>query len=210
MKIETKLRQSLSHRKSSVVFRSDVSNIGSQTQITTALKHLIVKGELERVAHGVYVKSQPNVTFDSIVKETAMKLNLEISNQVQDFNRLFLNNDTVVIEVKGRRVRRELKFKGKRVLFRNSIKKTQIPIPLTIPKRGVTQFVKDLAEEHKVSYQITPLDIFGGAVTRLAGDSVMQDDIRDLIIALKRAGKISARELISISTNYLHEKRQNV
>ncbi len=57
---------------------------------------------------------------------------------------------------------------------------------------------------------MTPLDIFGGAVTRLAGDNVVQDDIRDLIIALKRAGKISARELISLSTNYLHEKRQNV
>jgi hypothetical protein len=208
MNIETKLKQSLSHRKSSVILRSDVANIGSQTQVTSALKKLIVNGELQRISRGVYIKSNATINFDRIVKEIAIKLNIEISTL--DYNQLFLNNDTVIIEVKAPRVKRDLEFKGKRILFRNSIKKAQEPLPLSIPKNNVQKFVKDLAKQHKISYQMTPLDIFGSAVTRLAGDNVVQDDIRNLIIALKRAGKISARQLISLSTNYLHEKQQNV
>ena len=210
MKVETKLRQSLSHRKSPLVFRTDVTKLGSQTQVTHAFNQLIKSGALQRIAQGVYVKSHSKVSFDQIVKETATKLNLELVSPLRNYEPLFAQGDTVTIEIKKPRINRKVEFNGKQILFRTVAPANKTSTPLSIPKTNVAQFVIGLAKKYKISYQLSPLDIFGNAVTRLSDDRVIQDDVRDLIIALKRAGKISARELITLNTNYLHEKRQHV
>ena len=54
------------------------------------------------------------------------------------------------------------------------------------------------------------MDCWADAVTRLAGNNVSTDDTQDLLVALKRAGKLSANEMSSLLVNYLREKKQRV
>ena len=54
------------------------------------------------------------------------------------------------------------------------------------------------------------MDQWADAVTRLAGDEVIQDTIEDLLVALKRAGKISQQDVGMLSINYFREQKQSV
>lgn len=54
------------------------------------------------------------------------------------------------------------------------------------------------------------MDQWADAVTRLAGDEVVNDTVEDLLVALKRAGKITKQEVAILSVNYLREQKQSV
>jgi hypothetical protein len=80
-----------------------------------------------------------------------------------------------------------------------------------IPVSGVDQFVIDMARQHRITYVKTFGDAWGETVTQLADDEVQTDDIENLLIALKRAGKVSAADMLALLVSYLSEKaRQHV
>jgi hypothetical protein len=81
---------------------------------------------------------------------------------------------------------------------------------VTIPTTGVAQFVRDLARRHHVSYSHTSMDQWAETVTRLAGDDVRSGPIQDLLVALKRAGRLSADDMAALLVNYLRERKQGV
>ena len=81
---------------------------------------------------------------------------------------------------------------------------------LMIPTAGVAQFIRDLAQMHGVSHTRTPTDQWAETVTRLAGDEVHSGPIQDLLIALKRAGKLSTDDMAALLINYLRECKQHV
>jgi len=56
MDIKGRILQSLRPRRDGVLLRSDVSDFGSSTQVSFALKSLIDEKLIERVGHGVYAK----------------------------------------------------------------------------------------------------------------------------------------------------------
>ena len=80
----------------------------------------------------------------------------------------------------------------------------------TLPTKNVGSFVIELAEHHNVSYTYSSMDQFADSVTRLAGDEVKHDRIEDLLVALKRAGKLSMQQVAQLSVNYLRERHSSV
>lgn len=78
---------------------------------------------------------------------------------------------------------------------------------LLLPTADFEKFVVELAKKHKVTYKKTFADEWADAVTRLSDDEVKTDYIQDLLVALKRAGKISGKDMVAILVSYLREKR---
>ncbi len=74
----------------------------------------------------------------------------------------------------------------------------------------VARFVQELARRYKVVYTPNAMDQWAETVTRLAGDDVRADSTEDLLIALKRAGKISTTDVAALTINHLRERKQRV
>jgi hypothetical protein len=79
---------------------------------------------------------------------------------------------------------------------------------LAIPKVGLKQYILDLARRYKVTYIRTYADDWAESVTRLAGDEVRTDNIENLLIAMKRAHKVTGAEMVQMLANYLREKER--
>ena len=71
-------------------------------------------------------------------------------------------------------------------------------------------YVRRLAGLHKVRYVPTPADKWAETVTRLAGDEVRSGPVQDLLVALKRAGKLTKDDMARLLVNYLRERKQGV
>lgn len=78
---------------------------------------------------------------------------------------------------------------------------------IEIPKTGLRQFIRDLAERHGVRYARTHVDELAETFTRLSGDDVTPDEVEMLAIALKRAGVITGREMGALLAAYLREEK---
>jgi len=70
-------------------------------------------------------------------------------------------------------------------------------------------YILRLAQRHQIASRRSFQDTWAAAVTRLAGDDVMEDPIKDLLVALKRAGKVSATEMTTLLITYLREKKES-
>ena len=110
---------------------------------------------------------------------------------------------------------RTLSFNGLEVLLHSrppmpNVKPKTLEPSDTIPTKNVGSFVIGLAEHHKVSYTYNSMDQFADSVTTLAGDDVNHDRIEDLLVALKRAGKLSMQQVAQLSVNYLRERHSSV
>lgn len=79
-----------------------------------------------------------------------------------------------------------------------------------LPTTDVGNYVRWLAGVHGVRYVPTPTDQWTATVTRLAGDEVRSGPVQDLLVALKRAGKLSKDDMASLLVNYLRERKQGV
>ncbi|MEQ1667929.1 MAG: hypothetical protein ABL868_05690 [Sulfuriferula sp.] len=76
----------------------------------------------------------------------------------------------------------------------------------TIPTRGLTKYIIDLAKQHGVKYVKTSADELAEVITRLADDNVEMDEIELLLIALERAGVVASEQVVPLHVNYLQEK----
>ena len=65
--------------------------------------------------------------------------------------------------------------------------------------------IRALAEQHKVVYRQTRLDVLGHHITRLAGDDVTLDETELLLLALERAGHVSGIEAVRLHAGYLRK-----
>lgn len=229
MKLEDRMRQSIRRRVGNVVFRADVAGLGSPSQVTHALGALLHNGELLRMGSGVYAKAtrdartnlvRPLADFESLAREAAQKFGVPwqartlatsgepgaASHRPVEF----------VVETGERRISRRLSLEGQVVVFvcghgrRAAGSGRTARHRLKIPTCGVAGFVQGLARRFKVAYTPTSMDRWAETVTRLAGDEVRSDGIQDLLVALKRSGKLSADEMAALMVNYLREQKQGV
>ena len=76
-----------------------------------------------------------------------------------------------------------------------------------IQKISIADYIASLAKQNNVVYEKNHLDDFAKTITELSGDEVRQDDTLDLIIALKRSGVISKKDVVKLSTKHLREIR---
>lgn len=221
MKLETRMRQSIKRRSGTVIARSDVAALGSAAQVTHVLGILIQKGELVRLARGLYAKTQKNRSennpkplgsFSSIVYETASKLGLRICGSVPKHIVSRDHQAPILVEIENPRIARELIVGGIVVQFRSrpSASAPSPNTPSNHPKTEIASYVSALAQRHNVTYFSNAMDQWADTVTRLAGDEVNPDSTENLIIALKRAGKISKKDVAILTVNHLREVRQNV
>lgn len=77
---------------------------------------------------------------------------------------------------------------------------------LTLPDSHIDEFIADMARQHRIAYTRTFADAWGDSVTRLADDAVQTDEVEHLLIALKRAGKLSATDMVALLVTYLRER----
>ncbi|WP_311767807.1 DUF6088 family protein [Burkholderia sp. Bp9143] len=87
MKLETRVVRSIRRRAGVVILRSDLSRLGSPSQLTRVLTKLVTTGQLVRVGHGIYAKTRinrftgrpaPASTFEAIAAEAFKKLGISV------------------------------------------------------------------------------------------------------------------------------------
>jgi hypothetical protein len=65
--------------------------------------------------------------------------------------------------------------------------------------------IRDMARQHHVQYVGTESDALAHHITRLAGDTVILDDVEQTLLALQRAGHLSRRDVVHLQARYLRE-----
>lgn len=223
MKLETRMRQSINRRHGIVLSRSDVASLGSKTQVSYVLNLLVKQGELIRISHGVYVKakkvSENNIkaqgSLDVIIREVAKKWSIVLHQKALSATYENISSGEVVVETETPGVERKFLVNGTAFLFRcyhNNYRgrKNISPLAKALPTQNVANYVLELARYYNISYHYNSMDRWANAVTRLAGDEVKHDDIEDLLVALKRAGKITKSDVAMLAVNYLRERKQSV
>lgn len=81
-------------------------------------------------------------------------------------------------------------------------------LTIRIPTSGVSRYVAELAARHHVTYSRSQVDEWARVVTRLAGDEVQSDETGDLLVALRRANKLTDREMAALLVNHLRERKR--
>jgi hypothetical protein len=217
MTLAHRMRLSLRRRSSPVVLRAELAPLGSASQVSQALKALQDDGELLRLGAGVYAKARrdestqtvmPVVDVETLGREVAHKLKAQVIDG---------GDGTLVLDTGDRRVCRKLALGQNAVRYVNDRNRRTATEPkgrawntATFPTTDVGNYVRWLAGFHKVRYEQTAADQWAETVTRLAGDDVRSGPVQDLLVALKRAGKLTKSDMASLLVNYLRERKQGV
>ncbi|MFL9889900.1 MULTISPECIES: DUF6088 family protein [Paraburkholderia] len=89
MKLEERVVRSIAARKSVVVFRSELTGLGSPAHLSRILARLLGNGTLVRVSPGIFAKTRvnrftgrlaPAATFEEIAAEIFRKLKIDITH----------------------------------------------------------------------------------------------------------------------------------
>ena len=65
--------------------------------------------------------------------------------------------------------------------------------------------IREMARQHHVHYVGTQSDVLAHHMTRLAGDTVILDDVEQTLVALQRVGHLSRRDVVRLQASYLRE-----
>lgn len=217
MKLADRMRQSIRRRSGHVVLRADLAPLGSASQVSEALKTLQRDGELLRLGAGIYAKARrdesthevkPVVDVETLGREVALKLKARVAESAEGM---------LVLDTGDRRVSRKLALGQRAVKYVNSRNRRAFTAfrrkpwdTATLPTTDVGNYVRWLAGFHGVRYVPTAADQWAETVTRLAGDEVRSGPVQDLLVALKRAGKLTKDDMARLLVNYLRERKQGV
>lgn len=216
MKLETRILLSIKQRSGNVILRREIAELGSPSQVTTSLNHLINKGAIVRVSSGIYVKSKKDAVTgvvsllarsEDVAEEAFLKLGVKVK-VAKNISANSPTSPTLEIDIGSHRINRHLALEGQAITYkRQQPESSSLNKTLQIPKEGVSQFVERLADKHHISYKRTAGDAWAESVTQLAGDEVISDTTGDLLVALKRAHKLNDGEMTALLINHLREKR---
>jgi hypothetical protein len=78
----------------------------------------------------------------------------------------------------------------------------------TRPQTATATIIRQMAEEHHVSYVPTQSDALALHISSHSGDDVVPDDIERLLIALQRAGHLTSRDVMRLQASYLREAKR--
>ncbi|MDF1485508.1 hypothetical protein PY257_10015 [Ramlibacter sp. H39-3-26] len=217
MKLTDRMRQSIRRRSGHVVLRAELAPLGSASQVSEALKTLQRDGELLRLGAGVYAKARRDETthevtavvdVETLGREVARKLKAQVTDG---------GDGTLVLDTGDRRVSRKLALGNGAVQYVNNRSRRAFTATrrkpwdmATFPTSDVGDYVRRLAGFHGVQYVPTAADQWAETVTRLAGDEVRSGPVQDLLVALKRAGKLTKDDMARLLVNYLRERKQGV
>ncbi len=69
----------------------------------------------------------------------------------------------------------------------------------------VADWARSAARSHSVAFTPTPADTFAAAVSRLADAEAAPDAVEHLLLALRRAGVVTAPERLQLHAAYLRQ-----
>lgn len=137
MIIEERMRRAISKRKDDVFVRSELAGLGSEAQVSRALRRLIDRGIIVKLGVGVYAKAKKSVLSGSAIPVRPVgvlapialrKLGVRIypSQMTQEYNsgsttQLPAGN---VLNTGTRRIVRKLAFGNQEIVYENS---NQVP-----------------------------------------------------------------------------------
>jgi predicted transcriptional regulator of viral defense system len=137
MKLLERISRSVKTRRGNVVLRADFLPMGSQSQITEALKSLQKKGALVRIGTGLYAKTRissvtgaviPAGSLESLSLEALEKLGVEVrpSKAADDYNagRTTQIPGTLIVNTGRKRIRRKITVGGRNIAYENDIERT--------------------------------------------------------------------------------------
>ncbi|MCG5078499.1 DUF6088 family protein [Paraburkholderia tagetis] len=137
MKLEARVARSIRRRTGVVILRSELSKLGSQSQLTRVLATLVASGHLIRVGHGIYAKTRmnrftgtllPAAPFESIAAEAFSKLGIDVGpgTLARDYNsgRSTQIPMVAVVTTGRRRITRRIQVGTKRVVYERVAKDT--------------------------------------------------------------------------------------
>jgi len=220
VKIQNRILLSLRRRPGAVLLRRDVAHFGSASQVSEALKALQAQGELVKVGAGVYVKSVLNpdtgaVQLTASAEDIALEVFQKLGVQARIDRNLALGEpgaNTLPLDIGSNRIHRRLSIAGRPVVYVRHAERPCAPSPhlplRELPTEKVSQFVARLAQENHVAYVRTAADEWADTATRLSGDEVRSDSTGDLLVALKRAHKLTDREMSTLLINHLREQQR--
>jgi hypothetical protein len=220
--LKNRVQISIAKRSGNVILRSDIANLGSDTQLSEVLRTLTQEGKLIKLGAGIYAKAHKVtdgevllvVSEQQVAKELFERLGVEV-----DFVEVNAESGETIyfLNTSKRRMSRNLKFNNLQVVYsrKYNVFKNHLKIDLTtqlemLPVNGVSDFVHRLALQHGVIAQRTRMDDWADAVTRLAGDDVKQDPTDDLLVALTKKNVISGRQMVRLLTNHMKEEEDSV
>jgi hypothetical protein len=218
MLLKNRVQISIAKRSGNVILRSDIANLGSDTQLSEVLRTLTQEGKLIKLGAGIYAKAHKVTDGEvllvandqQVAKELFERLGVEV-----DFVEVNAESGETIyfLDTSKRRMSRNLKFNNVQVVYsrKHNGFKNYLKIDLTtelemLPIKGVSDFVRRLAIQHGVIARRTRMDDWADAVTRLAGDDVKQDPTDDLLVALTKKNIISGRQMVRLLTNHMKEE----
>ena len=216
MKLESKVRVSLSKRADHVVLRKELAPLGSKSQLTEVIGRFIADGHLARLSPGIYVKTilgpsngvrlaaSPQVIAQEIhakTGRTACIRQVESPAGRPIFEAQFLGDAPSKQRGAASAERRPQRRRGS---FKVPTDVAQLPV------KDVGLFVANLAKANGVVFKRTRLDDFAEAITRLAGDNERLDTTGKLLAALRKKAIINGSQLARLMTNHMREQRDGI
>ena len=216
MKAIDRLRISIGRRRDEVILRSELVDLCSPSQLSNALDKLIKEGTLMRVSSGVFAKrsktseyavQSPSMTKD-LAAEIFRKLGLSIDITWGESEN---NREVVVIHGGSHRLSRKFNLGYTSIEYADPKSKFSHPIVLPenlddLPKKNVSEFVKQFALSRHINFKRSRLDDWAEAVTRASGDDVRLDITGKLLVALKKKQLINGRQMARLMSNHLRER----
>lgn len=127
--LEKKVRARIARKKSDVILRTDLEDLGGYDQVGRALRVLVSKGEIIKIGYGLYAKTVvsvvngkriPKKPLPGLAKEALQRLGVEttISSLEKDYNDGVTTQVPTgrVIAVKGR-FSRKIGYNGVAVTY---------------------------------------------------------------------------------------------
>ena len=79
-----------------------------------------------------------------------------------------------------------------------------------MPEKNIVDYILGLASKYDISYTPCSVDRFADIITSLTGDEVKHDPIEDMLVALKKEGKLSLGQVAILSVRYQRERHGNL
>ncbi|MEI3773991.1 hypothetical protein ACIPSX_15035 [Pectobacterium sp. CHL-2024] len=221
MLTKDKLIMAVEEKHDNVIFRHELSSLGSASRITEVLRDLVNSGFLLHLGFGIYGKNKNHTNYKeksnknfyvSLLRDVFKKLDIHI-------NEVFFDNDDeypiLFVDVASYNTSRKLNFDKIPVFYVHGKDLSRLKDNVTgyyldgikkLPRCNVGYLVKKIASANGIKYQRNGLDDFAESITRLAGDDITFDLVEKLLVLLNKKEIIDGTQMARLLTNYTKEE----
>lgn len=138
MKLADRLQRAIKRRPGNVIFRSEITTLGSATQLTDALNSLLKKGIIVRIGLGIYAKTRkssvtgaqvPAGSLETLATEALGKMGVLFSagRAAAAYNSGTTTQlpGSFFVDTGNRRISRKIEVGGRRLAYENDFQKAR-------------------------------------------------------------------------------------